>query len=184
MAIIFELWAECHDPLSAQALVAHFADQHETLLTGRTIVWQAGLEPSAADQHAVTVWSPDLSRFGVRTIQDVVETTEAGLRLYHRLLLAPDFRFARADWQAGNIPLADLPEWVDVWAGGERHLDLDCVMDDALYQELGAPRYYTQFRPGYWWHPYRGERYRPLHSSDQHDLNRLCLELFPSYFTR
>jgi hypothetical protein len=182
MAIIFELWAECLDQPTAQAFVQHFSHLHFTLLTGRVIQWQTSLEQHSTAGTSISGSSADLSSYGVRSLQDALEATEVGLRLYHHLKSAPAFRFARIDWEAGNIPLRDLPEFVETWASGERQLSLECVVDDELYQDLGAPQHFVPFRPGYWWRTYSGEIYRPLHSNEQKVLNQLCLQLFPDYF--
>ena len=94
MAIIFGLWAECRDAAAARQFAGHFAGLKHTLLTGRTISWAA--EPGTADDPdwSVSVMSFDLGRRGICTLQDALETTEAGLRLHHHLLSAPDFRYA------------------------------------------------------------------------------------------
>src|SRR5262249_53535816 len=134
------------------------------------------------DQPGISVWSRDLSNTGVHSVESALETTEAGLRLYQRLKTAPPFRFARAAWEAGNVPARDLPDYMTTYGEGKRRLDVDCVLDEALYRSLGSPEFCYPFRDGYWWTRYRGETYRPLYSSDQGPLNGLCRELFPEYF--
>jgi hypothetical protein len=183
MAIIFELWAECKDKEGVQLLADHFTGLKHTLLNGHTIEWIVNLEGVQSGTHGLTVWSRDLSSYGVRTIQDVLETTEAGLHLYKHLKSAPEFRFARVAWDAENIPMIELPEYVDTGTNGSRYLGLACVLDEHLYRQLGSPVSFNKFREGYWWKRYRGESYQPLYSNDQSELNRLCRELFPEYFT-
>jgi hypothetical protein len=180
MAIIFELWAECGDEAACAALVEHFASFECQLLSGRTLKWHASVDGSLAT--AATVWSPDLSRRGVRTVQDAIETTEAGLHVYHHLKSGPDFVFARAGWEAGAVPLSDLPEYLTSQPDGQCRLDVECALDDATYQRLGSPRFCYPFRPGYWWTRYSGETYRPLYSNDEEGLNERCRSLFPEYF--
>src|SRR4029434_1043865 len=121
--------------------------------------------------------SGDLSRSHVRNLQDALEVTEAGLRLYAHLKTALEFTFARVAWEAESIPMAELTDYLDVQEDGSRLLNLECVVDDALYKSLGSPRFYRPFRDGYWWNPYRGESYRPLYSTDQKELNDLCRRL-------
>jgi hypothetical protein len=60
-------------------------------------------------------------------------------------------------------------------------LDVECVVDEALFKQLGSPNFFFPFRKGYLWNRYRGERYEPLHSNDQERLNELCRTLFPEY---
>ena len=182
MAIIFHLWAECKDEEGILRFASHFTGLTHMLLNGKEITWTVHLENPCTDTAAVTVSSKDLSPYGVRTVQDALETTEAGLRLYHHLKTAPEFRFARIDWEAEIIPMVDLPDFVETGADGSRRLNLDCVVDEQLYRRLGSPLFFHPFREGYWWHRYGGEYYRPLYSNDQVALNELCRQLLPEYF--
>jgi len=183
MAIIFELWAECRNKETTYLFANHFDGLEHKLLTGRTIKWVAQVMKPPSYPLAVIVSSADLSSYGVRTMQDALETTEAGLHLYHHLKTAPDFRFVRVAWEAGILPITELSEYVDIAANGERHLRLECVVDNELFKQLGSPRFFHQFRNGYWWNRYRGETYRPLYSNDQPELNELCRQLLPEYFS-
>jgi len=179
MAIVFELWAECRTDSECAALVRHFDGLRMPLLTGRTISWRAG---EADCSTALLADSLDLSSCGNRTLQDTLESTESGIRLYHHLKNGPAFRFARVAWEAQNIPLSDLHDYVTQDAGGQRHFEIECVVDEELYRQLGSPRFCYPFRAGYWWTRYHGERYHPLFSNDQKNLNTLCQSLFPDYF--
>jgi len=180
MAIVFEMWAECSTRAACAAMVAHFSGLEMDLLTGRTVSWGAA---QAHDQTmAMTASSPDLSRRGLRTVQDALEATECGIRLYHHLKGGPDFRFARVALEASLVSAADLDEYVTRPPSGRARLDLQCVLDDALYRQLGSPEGCVPFRDGYWWRRYLGERYLPLLSNDQNQLNELCRALFPEYF--
>ena len=182
MAIIFELWAECADLEGTTHLAAHFQELRHTLLNGRTIIWKAEVVGPPSYPSGVRVYSPDLSSSHIRNLQDALEVTEAGLRLYVHLKAAPEFSFARVAWEAENIPMAELRDYLNFQDDGGSTLDLECVVDDALYKSLGSPRFYRPFRDGYWWYPYRGESYRPLYSIDQKELNELCRRLLPEYF--
>jgi len=179
MAIVFEMWAECSTQAACAALMAHFSGLELNLLTGRTVSWAACAE---GDAPAMTAWSSDLSRRGVRTLQDALEATECGIRLHHHLRVGPDFRFARIAWEASLVSAADLGEYVTQQPSGRPRLDLQCVLDDALYRQLGSPEGYVLFRDGYWWQRYLGERYLPLLGNDQSQLNDLCRALLPEYF--
>ncbi len=64
-------------------------------------------------------------------------------------------------------------------AGGQCRLQIQCVIDQALYEQLGRPAFCYPFRDGYWWTRYRGEEYHPLYSNDQPQLNELCRAIFP-----
>jgi hypothetical protein len=181
MAIIFELWAECKDEQSLSQLARHFEGfQHTLSVTGRTIT--ASIEIIKSRCFAIRVTPSGLSHAGVRTIQDALETTEIGLQLYSHLKSGPGFIFARVDWEASNITMLDLPEWVKTLQNGNKRFDIECVVDNALYEQMGKPIFCYPFRSGYWWTRYRGETYRPLYSNDQESLNEFCKKLFPEYF--
>jgi hypothetical protein len=180
MAIIFEMWAECATEPECEKLIKHFDGLKADLLSGRSISFRAGHPHS--EGMSMRVWSPDLSKAGVRTLQDALETTESGLRLYRHLKDGPSFRFARVAWEAGLIPMAELSDYLAPMMPGECRLEIECVVDDALYRQLGSPNFCFPFRDGYWWTRYRGERYLPLHSNDQRALDELCSSLFSNHF--
>jgi hypothetical protein len=179
LAIVFELSAECSGTNDCAALVKHFHGLQMTLLTGRTISWKA----SEVDHStAMSAHSPDLSMYGVRTLQDALELTESGIRLYHHLKNGPAFRFARVALEAGLVELAELRHWVAPMADGECRFEIECAVDESLCREMGSPQFCYPFRDGYWWTRYRGEQYLPVYSRDQNELNALCRSLFPEYF--
>ena len=178
--MIFEMWAECTTGAACAALVQHFSGLEMALLTDRTASWNASVEPGQV--VAMTVSSNQLSRRGVRIVQDAVEATECGIRLYHHLKAGPQFRFARVAWEASNIPASELGEYIIRQPDGQSSLDLQCVLNDELYRQLGCPAGFVSFRDGYWWRRYMGERYSPLYSNDQRCLNDLCRALFPEHF--
>jgi len=167
MASIFELWVECKDKESAEHLAQHFMGLKHTLLSGRTIKWNVQITLPPLDNLGVIVSSEDLRRHDfIRSLQDTLESTEAGIRFYHHLQSAPDFRFAYVGWDATSISMEGLLERVDTWPNGEHNLDLACVVDDELYKKLGFPVFFQQFRDGYWWRAYDGESYRPILGQD------------------
>jgi len=179
VAIIFQMWAECSTEAECAALTEHFDGLHMELLNGRTISWKAD---QAHLPTAMVASSRELSDRGVRTLEDALEATESGIRLYHHLKSGPSFRFARVAWDAENIPLAELSEYVEPCMPGECLLEIQCALDESLYRQLGSPQSCFPFRPGYWWTRYFGERYLPLYGADQTHLNDLCRSLFPEYF--
>lgn len=180
MAIVFEMWAECAGQDDRAALVKHFDGLQMDLLTGRTIQMQA--RPTSWLPTGMIVGSPGLSNTGVRSVQDALETTECGIRLYHHLKIGPAFRFARVAWEAENIPSAELKDYVSPLMPGESHLEIEGVFHDSLYKQLGSPSFCHPFRDGYWWNRYSGERYLPLWGNDQSSLVSLHRSLFPEHF--
>jgi len=91
MAIIFELWAECYTEQDTQDFGSHFDGlQHTLITTGRVIYWGVNRHRSWTNgiPMAISVASDELSNYGVRSLTDAIETTEAGLRLYKHLWLS------------------------------------------------------------------------------------------------
>ena len=108
--------------------------------------------------------------------------TEAGLHLFHHLKTAPPFRFARAAQESSLIRLAELADFFEKDLRGVTHTSLDCVLDQELYDQLGQPTLFGPFRPGYFWHHYTGEVYKPMGSNDQPALDDICRKLFPGEY--
>ena len=176
MAIIFELWAECESQEDAQRFANHFSGFSHPVRDGRIVSWKTDPISAAFHPAGFCAFADGLSRYGVRTINDALDATEAGLRAYHHLLSAPPFRYALIDWEAANFPMCDLPTYVE---GNQPWLQLECIMDERRWEEIGRPKGTVPFRPGYRWRPYSGEHYRPLGSSDHPELLALEKELFP-----
>jgi hypothetical protein len=183
MPFLFALWVECNSEQENLFLAQHF-NSFQPVLTSKqklNISIEIINEP-AKSFFAVQIIPLDLSRFGVRTLVDALVCTEVGLLLYHHLKTAPDFQFARVDWEPQLITMKELSEWLEPMATGEYRLPLNCVMSDNLYNQLGKPRFFFPFRKGYWWNKYDGETYRPLNSGDQPGLTNLHRQLFPENF--
>jgi len=175
MATFFTLWVECIDAESLDSFDSHFSGLTHDLFTGRTITWKS---ETGGTPTSIEFRSGELSSMGIRTVQDAIETTEAGLRLYHHLLSAPDFRFARLAWEAWTVPMEELGGYIEKSDDGS-NLPIQCVIDNALWEQLSRPRNMRPFRPGYYWSRYRGETYHPLGSNDHPELFRLNHELLP-----
>ena len=180
MAVIFELWVESKDEESLSKLKEHFNNLYHTLLTGKTVRFQADIENN--DVRGLCVWSSQITRgYGIENLKDALEATESGIFLHNRLLSAPDFRFAEVGWDVENRTSIDLAEGVRIGLDGKKYWGgRDCVINDELFKELGSPNQFWKFREGYWWQKYRGETYEPLFSDDQDELRRRCEELLPN----
>ena len=177
MAVLYELWVETSS--SPTALARYVSAQRFTLVSGRTIAWQASV--GGYSKEGVSATSVELPQGGGSTVQEVVDLTEAGLRLLHSLKAAPAFTFARVGWEAGLVTTAELSEYIVRETRGVA-LTLDCVLSDELFEALGMPLRFEVFSPGYRWSPYLGEEYRPIYASDRPELSALCRELFPSAY--
>jgi hypothetical protein len=178
MAINFELWAECKDEYGISLLARHFEKFEHCLPTGVTVKAFVEIVNDPINIFGIRVSPSGLSGFGIRKFQDVLDTTEIGLLLYHHLKSASDFRFAHVGWEAENLTSSELSEWVETMPSGEKRFEIDCVVNNELYEQLGNPQFCYPFRDGYWWTRYKGEIYRPLYSDDQKALGELRKKLF------
>jgi hypothetical protein len=179
MAIIFELYAECLTKEKAAQLVTHFDGLEFDLCTGRSVHWTATQETIGAQIFVVEVYSSDLSRYGVRSVQDAVESTESGLRLYYHLQNCLVFELARVGWDVDCVTMLDLVEWIEPMGNtGESHCRIQCAVSNSLYEQIGKPKFFKEFAPGYMWNTYTGEKYQPLFSNDQPVLDAIARDLF------
>ncbi len=176
MAIIFELWAECNNREEIQRLRDHFTDFKCTLQGGLPILFQAELVEQHPHTPGLRVWSPHLGRHGISSVEDAVKMSEAGLYLYHHLLTASNFLFARVAIEAENIPMRELSDYISTYPDGQRDLGLSCVIHNDLLKQMEGIGGFREFRVGYSWTNYRGEAYYPLNS--RVFLSRLRSELF------
>lgn len=117
MAIIFELWVECENKEQAEKHIPHFDGLTFTLLSGLEVSWKSGIDAMYPETPGVEVWSSQLSGFGVRGVQDAVDITECGIRLYHHLLSAPEFQFAYTAFNP-NVCVAELGDYFSLSLDG------------------------------------------------------------------
>ena len=177
--IDFELWIECDNAEEAERQAQHFSGLHFTLLNGNTVAWDLEVNPKYLAAFGVTLRSPQLSRYGIRTAQDAIDMSESGVRLYHHLLTAPEFLFARAAVEPTLITTAELADFFELQAGGFYTCPFSCVLSQRLAERIGPLRFFREFRSGYVWNDYHGEAYHPLGSNDNPQLLRLQRELLP-----
>ena len=108
MGIIFELYVECFEKTDAEQVAAHFAGLKFDLLTGTVAAWETDQDLHLRDTFGLTVYSHNLTASGIRNLQDALETTESGLRLYQHLQKGPNFEFAHVGIEAEQTSIADL----------------------------------------------------------------------------
>ena len=179
----FEIWVECNDAEEAERQAQHFTGLHFRLLSDLDVTWQLETNPKHLDYvqaYGVALRSPQLSRAGIRTVQDAVDMSECGVRLYHHLLTAPDFLFARVALEPTLIPSAELSDYFELQASGFHTCGFSCVLSQQLAHRFEPLRFFGEFRPGYVWNGYRGEEYRPLGSNDNQQLYPLYRQLLPN----
>ena len=176
MALIFEMWVECNNEADAERQKKHFDGLSFTLLDGFEVSWTTEIERTSSMTSGVSIWSKQLSDKGVRTVEDAVNMSECGVRLYHHLLSAPDFLFAHAAVEA-NIPASQITDFFTAQQGGFNTCSLHCVLHEKLAQQFEPLGFFREFRPGYVWNRYYGEWYRPLGSNDHPELLLLKQQL-------
>lgn len=145
MAHIFEMCACCNTDEDTQRFIRHFDGMSYTAITGLEITCVAGLAIHENPPY-VSVVSMQLGRYGRACEQDIIERDELDIRLFHRLLTAPDFRFALT----GEDPDPGL--CVEKLDTGERVVTsfAPYVMSRECWLDLGSPTNdFRQFRPGY-----------------------------------
>ena len=180
--IDFELWVECSTSEEAKSQAQYFEGLHFTLLCGLKVTWTLDVNPKHLDYakaFGVTIRSPQLSRYGIRTVQDAVDMSECGIRLYHHLLTAPEFLFARVALEPTLLPSAEISDYFEQQSNGFRTCGLSCVLNHKLAQQFEPLQFFREFRCGYLWNGYYGEEYRPLGSNDNKQLWPMRTELLP-----
>jgi len=177
--IDFCLWAECETEENLQALKNHFDGLEHTLLTGRRIHFSAGIDNEEVRGLVVNAREICEHGCGISTLQETLDATETGIFLYHKLLDAPDFRFAHVGFDAYKTTSEYLFESVFTYADGNRWIEFECVVNEHFYNQLGCPASMEDFRKGYKWRRYQGETYSPLWSSDQKALKNLNERMLP-----
>ena len=84
-----------------------------------------------------------------------------------------------ADLDGLYTTMLDLVEWIEPMGNtGESHCRIQCAVSNSLYEQIGKPKFFKEFAPGYMWNTYTGEKYQPLFSSDQPALDAIARELF------
>ncbi len=176
MAIIFELVVECETKEQAEKQFSHFEGLTFTLLSGLKVSLQTSIQQTDSGTSTLEVSSPQLNGWGVCTVQDAVDMSECGVRLYHHLLSAPDFQFAYIGFNP-SICVAELGDYLSLSSDGYRSCSFSCVLDDKVAQKFEPLGFFQPFRPGYVWNGYVGEAYHPLFSNAHPELLRLKRQL-------
>ncbi len=184
MSIVFELYVECLEKSDAENIASYFSNVTFKLLSGVAVSMKITQQVGSSGAFGVVVFPNVGGLRGIRSLQDALDCTEAGLRLYKHLQEAPKFDFAHVGIEAEQTSIADLPNYIHPIGSSEDEvwMDFQCVLSNHLYEQLRHPKYFREFRPGYLWNRYDGERYSPLFSEDQEDLNFVCKQLFPESF--
>lgn len=168
MAICFELVVNFGDNLeAAQSTLLALASAYPTTLQAgsrRIPLHRPILSGRARSELAVIPVSVGflvgLDGTLPTTKLTLAELTELGHGLYRLLAKFSGYVAAKVGWDPEGLtyPSELRNDWADELADGS--ID-GLVLCEALYAELGLGSNYVEFRPGYRWIPYRGEKTSP-----------------------
>jgi hypothetical protein len=165
MVWIFELSIECgQDELLARSHAAHFEGHSFALSENVRSTCATGIIRDGDGNFWAVICPSQLSRIGIATNQDAEDMTTAGERLYEGLLSAPSFRYAIAGIETDEFrPFSEIPA-MDV----SLYERLDgLVVAEEIWKNPGQPAGFVEFRPGYLWRPYQGEKPRVVREADE-----------------
>ena len=156
MALVFELAAECGGKQEdAEAFAQHFAGFESRLSDGVTSRCAVKLSIDVEQNWWCFVYPSGVSRSGIVTEEDARRMTELGNILYNRMMSAPPFRYAQVGIEVEEF--STIRELLE--PDGELNLPDDgVVLSREVWESMGRPLGFSQFRPGYCWRPYLGEK--------------------------
>jgi len=171
MAWTFSLSAECGaEQVDAEQFAKHFDGLSWVLSNGNQSQCHTAVLQDIEENWWCQVLPSGISEVGIDSSDIAYQMTELGILLYQRLQPAPPFRYALVGVEADEfrtyselsteIPVISFP---------------GLVLAETVWRSLGALTLFRPFSPGYVWHPYEGEVYKPLMVSP--DLKNKLKEL-------
>jgi len=165
VAYTFSLSAECgSNQQDAEHFAGHFRGHSMELITGKVSTLHATVHCDEESNWWAVIEPDKVSRSGVATLDDAVELSELGFRLYALLMSAPDYRFALVGVEVDDSnTYEELLGQVATYSSGKRIVPNfeGLVLSNELWQEMGRPLAFFPFGERYRWNPYRGEDYSP-----------------------
>jgi hypothetical protein len=158
MTWAFSLSAECgSEQIAAEQFAQHFDGLSWVLSSGIQSQCHTAIFQDFDENWWCRVCPDNLSGIGIDAPDVAYLMTELGILLYHRLVFAPTFRYALVGVEVDEfrtyselsieIPATSFP---------------GLVLAETVWRSLGASPLFRPFSPGYVWHPYEGEVYKPL----------------------
>jgi len=149
MAIVFELWVDTGDSKEDAINIRNYFNEISIIKTkfGEHPIWtsQCGLTGSMITVDGIT-------RIGEYTEEEGLELSLIGHEYYRLLKNAPEFRFALVGFDVdGYYEFEDFvedPTNLTIMSG--------IVIRKDLYEKVGSPGNFYEFRPNYVWTPYHG----------------------------
>jgi hypothetical protein len=171
MTWAFSLSAECGSNQSAAYKFAeHFDGLPLVLDTGLKSKCHTAIFQDFEDHWWCQVCPDNISGTGVDALDIAYTMTEMGFLLYQRLKLSPLFRYALV-----GIEVDEFRTYSELRKDILTTHFPGLVLAENTWRDLKSPTLFEPFSPGYLWHPYEGEAYKPLTVSPdlQNKLNRL-----------
>jgi hypothetical protein len=158
MARYFGLQVECGPEILARAVAHHFDGLPLDLQDGLALRCGSSPWKDVEGNWWVRAAPPGASVTGIPGQDDPElmkshRLSEIGHLLYVHLRGAPDFRYALAGIETSEFRY--FSELDDDLA----RLDFaGLVISEAIWRQIGCPQVFEEFRPGYLWRPYKGEK--------------------------
>jgi len=173
MAWTFSLSAECGaEQVAADQFAKHFDDLSWVLSNGNQSQCHTAVFQDIEENWWCQVLPSGISEVGIDASDIAYQMTELGILLYQRLQSAPPFRYALVGVEADEFRsyselIAEIP--ATSFPG--------LVLAETVWRSLGTSTLLRPFSPGYVWHPYEGEVYKPLMVSPdlKNKLNELLI---------
>jgi hypothetical protein len=166
MAWIFSLSAECgSNKHQAELFAKHFDGLSFGLITGKSSTCHSNVQKGHEGNWWAVVCPDNISRSGNSTLDDAIDFSELGFRLYKRLMSAPSFRFALVGCEVDEFrSYSELLDDVGTYSDGHRELTYfdGLVLREDVWKELGMPLGFLPFSEEHRWKPYWGTSYSPL----------------------
>lgn len=155
MAWIYQLSVECGEQeQSALSFAKHFEGESFPLSEGLQSTCSTRVFIDTDKNWWAIVAPSGLSRSGVNSSEEALDMTIAGRHLYERLLSSPPFRYAIAGVETEVF--RTFSELKDTEASLYPRLH-GLVMTREIWEMVGSPSGFVEFREGYLWLQYLGE---------------------------
>lgn len=169
MGVIFGLSVECgSDRKQAELFAAHFQSLSFELITGKISTFSTEIYQDDEANWWVDSWPSNISVSGLcNSVEDAIDFSEAGFRMYAHLLLAPPFRFALVGVEVFQfITYSELINVLEINHQNNKENPFPLwegfVIHETILEKFGHPRSFLPFGNSYQWMQYNGERYSPL----------------------
>jgi len=190
MAYVYSLSTECGpDKSKAELFASHFLDLSFELVTGHVSRCSVAVHPDEEHNWWVDVYPDHITRTGGSSLQDAIEVSEVGFRLYGRLRSAPQFRYSLFGCEVSEFRLySELADEISVRRDGSRQFDNSSAYDGLVlnlevWESLGRPIAFFPFADNYRWRLYPGLEHSVIYDDTDYGrlLEKLQADLYPNY---